>query len=58
MPGFDLPLAELHVYQGTNPRPLIIRPPHPGIAVFHGYYADSPDGFVWTRVTPLGVPGS
>ena len=53
MPGFDLPLAELHVYQGTNPRPLIIRPPHPGIAVFHGYYADSPD---WCRLLPYVEP--
>ena len=42
MPGFDLPFAELHVYQGTNPRPLIIRPPHPGIAMSHGDYAASP----------------
>ncbi len=42
MPGFDLPFAELHVYQGTNPRPLIFPPPHPGIAMSHGDYAASP----------------
>ena len=111
MPGFDLPLVELHVYQGTNPRPgdfdeywegaleelrharaaedIVLAPvdhpatyancfdlwftgvrgtrlhakylrpskgapPHPGIVVFHGYYAASPD---WFRLLPYVAQG-
>ena len=111
MPAFDLPLAELHAYQGTNPRPgdfdeywegaleglrharaaedIVLAPvdhpatyancfdlwftgvrgtrlhakylrpskgapPHPGIVVFHGYYAASPD---WFRLLPYVAQG-
>ncbi|MFM9146108.1 MAG: acetylxylan esterase [Phycisphaerales bacterium] len=111
MPVFDLPLAELHAYPGSNPRPddfdsywdaaldelrearrsedIVLTPvdhpaeyaecfdlaftgvrgsrlharylrpragstPHPGIAVFHGYYASSPD---WFRLLPYVAQG-